>query len=647
MNNMLWLSTGLFILALLTSKNRTRSHKSALLGAGCIFIYVLLSAFYIVSNYFTGEGINDAVIFHLRYGLDGSGFGDYYLIIAVGVGLFIASLALSIFYYRLVKNDVFEHHQKLKHIISIVALIVSFIVHPTIRFLGESGLKSIGIENPLSFQYSFSDYYQDPSLTSISEDHPNVVYIFAESFEDTYFDEKIFPSLVKELRPIREQSISFTEIKQALGTSWTIAGMTAVQCGIPLVTPSTNSHSPQGNSMSKMSTFYSGAVCMSDMLHKEGYKLIYRSGSPLEFAGVDKLYKTHQFDDIKGIKELKPLLQNPGYQTPWGLYDDTLFEISLNDFKKYSKSKQKFAMFISTMDTHHPYGHVSKSCKAQQYKDGANSMLNAVACADELIARFIKQIQDSPYGKNTIIVVGSDHLAMHNMAIDDLMKGERRNQFMIIDPRATSGKKVENVGTTLDIGATLLPLLGYEAKLGLGRNLLGEEASLEASLDHFDAILSAWSKEISRFWEFPKIEQDLVLDTTKNNLKIGTTLYKFPILLRLSDNLEVSPFFEVKLKFFETAKLYGYLHDYHADDAFLWVDKCSRIVTLEPENNNSVKSSNKFCYALGKLGGEITIERLNAEKKLTLDVLNQTLTLPYEDEKAVRRREGLTSIKEK
>jgi len=383
------------------------------------------------------------------------------------------------------------------------------------------------------------------------------------------------------------------------------------------------------------------------MLHKEGYKLIYRSGSPLEFAGVDKLYKTHQFDDIKGIKELKPLLQNPGYQTPWGLYDDTLFEISLNDFKKYSKSKQKFAMFISTMDTHHPYGHVSKSCKAQQYKDGANSMLNAVACADELIARFIKQIQDSPYGKNTIIVVGSDHLAMHNMAIDDLMKGERRNQFMIIDPRATSGKKVENVGTTLDIGATLLPLLGYEAKLGLGRNLLGEAASLEASLDHFDAILSAWSKEISRFWEFPKIEQDLVLDTTKNNLKIGTTLYKFPILLRLSDNLEVSPFFEVKLKFFETAKLYGYLHDYHADDAFLWVDKCSRVVTLEPENNNSVKSSNKFCYALGKLGGDITIERLNAEKKLTLDVLNQTLTLPYEDEKAVRRREGLTSIKEK
>ena len=645
MNYMLWLSAGLFLVALFTSKNRTRTRKSALIGAGTIFIYMLLSAFYIISNYFTGEGINDAVIFHLRYGLEGSGFGDYYLIIGIGFGLFIASLALSIFYYRLVKNDVFEHHQKLKYALSLSALILSLVLHPTVRFLGESALKAIGIENPLSLQYRFSDYYQDPTLTPLSEEHPNLIYIFAESFEETYYDETLFPSLVTDLRSIREQSIAFTQIKQALGTSWTIAGMTAVQCGIPLVTPSANAHSPQGNSMSKMSTFYSGAVCMSDMLHKEGYKLIYRSGSPLEFAGVDKLYRTHHFDDIKGIKELKPLLTHSSYQTPWGLYDDTLLGIAMNDFKKLSKSKQKFAMFLSTMDTHHPYGHVSKSCKTQKYQDGSNSMLNAVACSDELIAKFIKQIGESQYGKNTIIVVASDHLAMHNMAIETLMKGERRNQFMIIDPRLSSAQRVEKVGTTLDIGATILPFLGYKATLGLGRDLLGEEDSLEASLDAFDKILSAWSKELSRFWEFPKIEQELVLDTTKNNLKIGKTLYKFPILLRLSDNLEVSPFFEVKLKFFETAKLFGYLHDYHANDAFLWVDKCSRLSALASESNVSTKG--KYCYALGKLGADISLENLNAPKKLSLEVLNQTLTLPYEDEKAVKRRENLMKIEEK
>ena len=645
MNNMLWLSAILFLIALLTSKNRTRTRRSALIGAGSIFIYMLLSSFYIVSNYFTGEGINDAVIFHLRYGLEGSGFGDYYLIIFSVLGLLIASLALSIFYYRLVKNDLFEQYQKLKHGISVMALTLSLLIHPTVYFFGESALDAIGIENPLSLQYNFADYYKTPTLSAISDNHPNLVYIFAESFEDTYFDQTIFPSLVTELLPIREQSVSFTQIKQAWGTSWTIAGMTSVLCGLPLVTPSTNSDSPQGNSMSKMMTFYSGAVCMSDMLHKEGYKLVYRSGSPLEFAGVDKLYKTHQFDDIKGIKELKPLLSNPSYQTPWGLYDDTLFDIAMNDFKKYSKGKQKFAMFLSTMDTHHPYGHVSKSCKAQHYKDGSNSMLNAVACSDELIAKFIKQIQDSAYGKNTIIVVASDHLAMHNMAIDDLLKGERRDQFMVIDPRLSHGDSIAKVGSTFDISATLLPFLGYKADIGLSRNLLGEEPSLMEEFKNVDKLLNAWSNEISRFWEFPKIDQDLVLDSAKNSLKIGNTLYKFPILFRLSDNLEVSPFFEVKLKFFDTAKLYGYLHGYHANDAFLWIDKCSRINALAPENNASTKT--KYCYAIGKLGGVITKESLKTSKKLSLDLLNQTFNLPFDEDNATQRRENLMKIHEK
>ena len=160
-----------------------------------------------------------------------------------------------------------------------------------------------------------------------------------------------------------------------------------------------------------------------------------------------------------------------------------------------------------------------------------------------------------------------------------------------------------------------------------------------------DKLLNAWSNEISRFWEFPKIEKELVLDTTKNSLKIGSTLYKFPILLHISENLEVSPFFEVKLKFFETVKLFGYLHDYHAEDAFLWVDKCSRINTLSSENNVSLKG--KYCFALGKLGGEITTEALSTEKKLSLELLNQTLTLPSEEEKAIQRRESLMQIKEK
>lgn len=643
MQYLLWLSLFLFFSALVLSYSQERTKRHLLLGAILVFVYLSMSAFYIVADYFTGEGINDAVIFHLRYGLDGSGFGDYYLIIAIGVGLFIVSLMSSIAYYRILGAQRERHFSRIKHVLVVVLLIGAWAIHPSLSMFYGTLLKSVGYESALAREYSFLDYYQTPTLEANSEEHPNLVYIFAESFETTYFDEKIFPSLVTHLRTLQPQSIMFTDIRQVLGTGWTIAGMTSALCGIPLVTPTTNEYSPQGNSMSKMNTFYSGAVCMSDLLHQEGYRLVYRSGSELAFAGVDKLYKTHHFDDIKGIKELKPLLKDASYQTPWGLYDDTLFDIAWNDFKKLSKSKQKFALYLSTMDTHHPYGHVSKSCKTQTYKEGSNTMLNAVACSDELITRFIKQIQDSPYGKNTIIVVGSDHLAMHNMAIDDLMKGERRNQLMILDGRQREAKVVEKMGSTLDISATVLPFLGYDAKMGLGRNLLLEEKSLVEEFDNVDKLLSAWHKDIARFWEFPKIENDVIIDTKKQMMKLGKTGYALPILLRLSDNLEVSPFFEVKLKFFETTKLFGYLYDFAYDEPFLWVDKCSRLAVL----NEKINAKGKWCLAYGKLGSDLNISHFHQNTTIAFSDLNATLFLDASEEKATLNKEMLLKIKEK
>ena len=643
MHYFFWTSLCLFCIAIYISFHHVRSRQSAFLGAMFLFFYLVVNAFYIVSDYFTGEGINDAVIFHLRYGLDGSGFGDYYLIIAIGIGLFIVSLMAAVFYYRMVGKRSTQYFAGWRKFISLFLLVVAWAIHPSLFFVYDGVLKSVGFESALAREHSFSDYYHAPSIQPISEEHPNLVYIFAESFETTYFDETIFPSLVTHLRTMQSQSTHFTDIRQALGTSWTIAGMTASLCGLPLVTPSTNEHSPQGNSMSKMRTFYSGAVCVSDLLHQEGYKLIYRSGSELAFAGVDKLYKTHHFDDVKGIKELKPLLKDTGYQTPWGLYDDTLFDIALNDFKRLSKSKQKFALYLSTMDTHHPYGHVSKSCKTQTYKDGSNTMLNAVACSDELITRFIKQIQDSPYGNNTIIVLGSDHLSMHNMAIDELMKGKRRNQLMIIDPRYKEGKVVEKAGSTLDIGATLLPFLGYEAKMGLGRNLLSEEKSLMEEFSSFDKLLRAWDKDVARFWEFPKIENDVMIDVKKQMIQLGKTGYNLPVLFRLSDALEVSPFFEVKLKFFETTKLFGYLHDFAYDEPFVWIDKCSRIAHLDEKIN----AKGKWCLAYGKLGSTITTRNFHQNTPLTIAEINASLTLESNEENAMHVKEKLLQIKEK
>ena len=53
---------------------------------------------------------------------------------------------------------------------------------------------------------------------------------------------------------------------------------------------------------------------------------------------------------------------------------------------------------------------------------------------------------------------------------------QMKNVFLQMMQRGHSF--VKKAGTTLDVSATLLPLLGYDAKMGLGRNLLSDEKSL-------------------------------------------------------------------------------------------------------------------------------------------------------------------------
>src|SRR3989339_1244433 len=68
--------------------------KSTWLGNiffGLIFlVIVILSLSYYIADRFTGEGITEAVVYHLKYGLAGAGFFEYRYLI-VGSALFLVA----------------------------------------------------------------------------------------------------------------------------------------------------------------------------------------------------------------------------------------------------------------------------------------------------------------------------------------------------------------------------------------------------------------------------------------------------------------------------------------------------------------------------------------------------------------------------
>lgn len=490
-----------------------------------LFLSFCIYVFYLVSDYFTGDGITDAVIYHVTYGTGGAGYGEYLGVIVTTTIALIAGLILSF---------VLPLFRRAKQPSRPFAVVVAF------GLVNASALPNPAwgdLGNLLFYRSEFSDdfrqYYTRPYIRKKDGETKNLVFIWAEGLERTYFDEELFPGLITGLRDLETNGITFTNIRQVGATGYTVAGIIASQCGIPLL------DSFYGNRMASMDAYLPNAVGVGDLLHREGYYLSYLGGAPLWFAGKGKFFTTHKFDEVLGREALLQRIDDSSYQNDWGLFDDSLLELTYERFIELSESGGHFGLFLLTLDTHHPNGHASRSTQEVIYGDGTNPMLNAVAASDVLLTGFIHKIRNSPYGRNTVVVVASDHLALRNSATDVLVKGDRRNLFMILDPDQSAPAQVDQLGSTLDIGPTLLPFLGFDGAIGLGRNLLAADLdSEEIAFIHNDENLRRWAKDFSSFWAFPTIGKSIELDPAASKMALDGRTFDIPALVKLDENWE-------------------------------------------------------------------------------------------------------------
>jgi phosphoglycerol transferase len=519
---------------------RRRSIRSPAYAAAVLLVALaslLLYVAHYVSDYFTAEGINEAVIYHLRYGLQGAGFAEYAGLIAAVLGGVVLCAAALWWLARSRNVRAGGAWASFGNPAALLCVCLSVAIQPASAAL----LKMVPVVSSSSatadgagdqaLQAEFDSYYRDPKASSGGATR-NLVLIYLEGLERSYFDEQRFPGLITGLRALEKQAISFTEVEQVAGTGWTIAGMVASQCGIPLFAPS------DGNAMSGMDGFLSAATCLGDLLKRDGYHLVYYGGATLRFAGKGKFYATHGFDEIAGRSELQPGLADAKYVNSWGLFDDTLFELAFDKYAELGRAQRKFALVLLTLDTHHPDGHVSRTCASTPYGDGRNPILNAVRCTDRLVGDFVGRIRNSPWGKDTVIVLASDHLAMQNSAYERLAGGPRRNLLMVLDPRLAHGRRVATPGSMLDVAPTVMPFVGHDAEVGLGTNLMSPDTGSLARAAHIRSRLAAWREPLSRFWAFPRIERYFEVDAEHRVVRIDGRPFSVPTLIEVDGTLQ-------------------------------------------------------------------------------------------------------------
>lgn len=581
-----WLSLLFFIASVSLYTWKAGRHKlwfSAVLVL--LGVYIVLNASLLASNYFTGEGINDAVIYTITSSLSGAGVQKYIL---PAVGLIITLLLLFLllsWVLRLRKN---HNYSKLYSLLALVLAVLSIKTTPAYQQVTNL-IKSQMTKGDSDF-YS---HYQVPGK-SLRGDRPNLVYIYAESLERTYFDERAFPKLAPELNEIKNNSLDFSNTEQLPGTEYTIAGMVASQCGIPLFAPF------DGNASSSLSTFYPQNVCLGDILKSSGYQNYFYQGASLSFAGKDLFLSSHGFDHMYGFKELAGVVKDPKYRNDWGWYDDTVLEVVFDKYLELAQKNQPFSLFALTVDTHHPDGFISRSCQRKSYPfDGKeNKSFAAVACGQEHIARLIEKIRATPYFKNTIIVVSSDHLAMNNTAYKYLNQHDRRDLFFMLRGDDVSSKVISLKRNTLDNGATVLDAMGGDNFIGLGRSSLSS-TSLSATYLNIKEKINEWKPDVISLWNFPKAISDYKIDSEKNTFSFSGAHFKLPLLLSVMPN-KIEP----KLDAYLATPLKQQLARFAPDEKFVWIDRCYKIGSVW---DDKLIMNNGLCVANGTLNAHPTI----------------------------------------
>lgn len=325
------------------------------------------------------------------------------------------------------------------------------------------------------------EHYVEPDkgIIKFPEKKKNLIYIYLESFEATYFSEELGGAVEHNLVPNLTnylndpQAINFSQSnqygggQQAPSTGYSIAGMFSQQSGLPFKVNVTHNYAK--------GPFVPGAITLGDILNDEGYNLQFAVGADGLFAGVNNLYKTHGNFEVLDLTQAKKENRLPqDYYEWWGFEDKKLFEYGKEYLNALSQKDAPFALILEADDSHFPKGYTDKSCPTH-YKEPYE---NSISCVDSLVSDFIEYVQAQDYYQDTVIIIHGDHLSMEKDYFKTLDKNYMRttfNAYLNVDTqRVKNAKRNQRNFYSMDVFPTILEAMNVEIeghRLGIGTSL--------------------------------------------------------------------------------------------------------------------------------------------------------------------------------
>lgn len=430
----------------------------------------------------------DEIIFHLKVPMEGTNTDIIFTFMKQCLWKVIIPTVIIAFalIYPMVKDIkiIHEIHTSERRRTVVVSLTISILILIVSinKIIETTDIKEY-IENQTHDSNFIAKEYVKPEKTNIElpEEKRNLIYIFLESMETTYYsiqDGGLSQyDLMPEISKLAKENTNFSDTDKLggaytlYGTTWTVGAMTAQTAGIPLKL------SIEDNAMGEYSTFLGGAYSIGQVLQKNGYHNYLLLGSDATFGGRRNLFEQHGNYEIWDFESARAE-NKADEQIWWGFTDDQLFEYAKEKVSYLAEQDEPFNFTMLTADTHFPDGYRCKDCPNkwdEQYKD-------VISCSSKKVGDFIKWLQKQDYYDNTTIVIAGDHLTMQSnfFELEEGQDYQKKVVNLIINP-AIEAENTNRIYSTMDLYPTTLAALGANIegnKLGLGTNLFSNEETL-------------------------------------------------------------------------------------------------------------------------------------------------------------------------
>lgn len=380
-----------------------------------------------------------------------------------------------------------------------IALIVSGV------FISQLSKKITAVVQETAF---IEENYVFPGKTEITfpEQKRNLIYIFMESMESTFFSTEqggaLQNEIANELWQLGSENINFSHSSRIggymslNGCKWTAAGMVSQSAGIPLkIGTYSEKDFANGNFLPK-------AVSLTSILKENGYYQTLMVGSNAEYGNRSDYYNAHGIDKIYDIHTARTDGIVPAdYEVWWGMEDKYLYKYAKQELTEIAQKDQPFAFTMLTVDTHFPSGYVCDLC-GNKYEEQYE---NVISCASRQVYEFVKWIKQQPFYENTTIIIIGDHTSMDNEYMTEMgVSDEQRRVYNCIINSATDTDFSKNRQfSSLDMFPTTLAAMGCEIegdRLALGVNLFSGKPTLIEQYG-YTLVHEEFAKESSFYYD--------------------------------------------------------------------------------------------------------------------------------------------------